>query len=86
MLTVNERTTSYLTAAFRDKNGVLAIPGSVTYRIDCVTTNTVVLAATALTPATEIEIAITIVVIIASFGSVHGAKPKLTLSWSRGNI
>ena len=56
---VNEKTSAYLTVAFLDKAGVAAIPASVTYRIDCLTTGTAILADTSLTPASSIEIAIT---------------------------
>ena len=57
--TVPEKTTAYLTVSFLDKAGAPAIPASVTYRIDCLTTNTAILADTALTPAASIEITLT---------------------------
>lgn len=59
MRVVNERTTAYLTVAFFDKTGAAAVPASATYRIDCLTTGTVILDDTALTPAASIEITIT---------------------------
>jgi len=56
---VPEQTTAYLTVTFLDKNGAAAAPTSVTYRIDCLRSGTVVLADTPLTPAASIEIVIT---------------------------
>ena len=57
--TVPEKTTAYLTVSFFDKAGAPAVPSSVTYRIDCVTTNAQILADTPLTPAASIEITLT---------------------------
>lgn len=57
--TVNEKSSSYLTVAFFDKTGAAAIPASVTYRLDCLTTGAAILADTVLSPAASIEIAIT---------------------------
>ena len=37
--TVNEGTTSYVTASFYDNNDVLAVPTTIQYRIDCLTNN-----------------------------------------------
>jgi len=59
LATVPEKTTAYLTVSFLDKAGAAAIPSAVTYRIDCLTTNTAILADTALTPASSIEITLT---------------------------
>lgn len=55
----NERSAAWLTVSFKDKDRVLATPVSVTYRVDCITTGTVIRAITALTPASSIEIALT---------------------------
>lgn len=59
MQRINEKSTSYLNVSFRDKEGALAVPTSISYRIDCVTTGTAVLAPTALAAASEVEITIT---------------------------
>lgn len=56
---VNERTTAYLTVTMRDKAGALAAPSGLSYRIDCLTTGTEILADTALTPADTVEIELT---------------------------
>lgn len=54
--TINEETSAYLAVEFYDKNGVLATPASVEYRVDCVTTGTAVRAATPVTAASSVEI------------------------------
>lgn len=54
--TVNELSTAYLTVTCKDKAGVLAVPASVSYRIDCLTTGVAIRPLTALVPASEIEI------------------------------
>lgn len=59
MQLVNENTTAYVGAAFRDKRNRLALPSAVTYRIDCLTTGAQVKAWTAIDPASSIEIVIT---------------------------
>lgn len=56
---VNERTTAYLTVTMRDKAGALAAPTGLTYRIDCLTTGTEILADTVLTPVDTVEIELT---------------------------
>jgi len=56
--TVNEETSAYLTVEFYDKTGTLALPASVEYRVDCVTTGTAIRAATAIVPATSVEVAL----------------------------
>ena len=43
---INEKTTSYLTATFLDKDGNQVAPASMTYRIDCLTTGRSVRAST----------------------------------------
>lgn len=56
---INERTTSYLSVAFRDKASALATPTAVSYRIDCLTTGQSVRPDTAVAPASEVEITLT---------------------------
>ena len=56
---VNEKTTSYITISFRDKNGQLALPAAITYRLDCLSNGTVVLTDTVVAPATIIEVTMT---------------------------
>ena len=55
---VNENSTSYVTAVPKDADGVAALPASMVYQIDCVTTGTAIKAETALTPGTSVEIEI----------------------------
>lgn len=57
---VNEGNAAWLTATLRDKAGNLATPSSATYRIDCLTTGEEVRDTTALSAASEMEIALTI--------------------------
>ena len=59
MKTVNEASTSYLTVSFYDKDGVLAVPTSITYRIDEPHTDTAILASTAVSAASSVDITIT---------------------------
>lgn len=40
--TVNERTTLYVTLSFKDKEGAGFTPSSLKYRVDCITSGTVV--------------------------------------------
>jgi hypothetical protein len=54
--TVNEGSTAYVTATFRDKAGTLALPTGVSYRIDCVSNGQEVRDDTSATPATAVEI------------------------------
>jgi len=56
MDSVNEKTTSYLTVAFKDKDGNAQSPDSVTYSVFCETTNTEIRPATSITSSTTIEI------------------------------
>lgn len=58
-LEITEQSTGYLTVSFYDKAGALAVPASATYRIDDVVSGSSVRAATALTPASTIEITLT---------------------------
>ena len=58
--TVNEGTSSWLTVSFKDKAGALAAPVAVNYRIDCLTTDTMVRDWTPVgTPLSVVEIALT---------------------------
>jgi hypothetical protein len=56
---VKERSTRYLSIEFRDRNGMLAAPTAVTYRIDCRTTGTQVRQWTSVPPGQSIEIVLT---------------------------
>jgi phage gp45-like len=56
---INEGSTAYLTASFEDEDGVAVVPDSITYRIDCLTSGTVIRNNTSVTPATSIEIKLT---------------------------
>lgn len=58
METVNERSTAFLTVTFRDKTGALAAPSLVTWEAHDKASGTELQAATALTPASSIEITI----------------------------
>jgi hypothetical protein len=56
--TVNESSTSFLTVAFTDKAGAPALPVSLTYRVDCISTGAAVVPETAIFPDTNVEITI----------------------------
>lgn len=56
---INERTSAYLTVVFRDRNGAPATPTALSYRIDCLSTSTEILAPTALALASTVEIHLT---------------------------
>lgn len=56
---VKERTTTYLTATFKDKAGAAQAPATAKYRIDCLTTGVAIRAETALAPAGAVEITLT---------------------------
>lgn len=58
METVNERSTAFLTVAFRDKTGALAAPSSVTWEAHDKDSGVEMQAATALIPGPSIEITI----------------------------
>lgn len=58
METVNERSTAFLTVTFRDKAGALAAPDSVTWEAHDKASGTELQVATALTPASSIEVII----------------------------
>jgi hypothetical protein len=70
MDTVNEGTTAYLSVQFLDKAGSAAAPSSVSYRIDCLTTGTAVLAPTSATPGSTVELTIT-----ATQNAILGGRP-----------
>ncbi len=53
---INEGTTCYLNVSFLDKTGAAAMPSTVAYRIDCLSTGTSVRATTSVTPGTTVEI------------------------------
>lgn len=58
--TVKEQSTAYVTATFKDKAGASAAPTSARYRIDCVTTGTMVRDWTTIaSPAAAQEITLT---------------------------
>lgn len=59
MQRVNEGSTAYLTVDFLDKAGLPAVPSSVSYSIYCLTNRQEVRAATAVTPAAQVEITLT---------------------------
>jgi len=54
-----EQSSKWVTVAFYDKDGLAAVPSTVSYRIDCATTGTAVLAPTSATPAASVEVEIT---------------------------
>lgn len=56
---VNEGSSAYLTATFKDKDGQQVAPSAVTYRIDCLTSGTEIKGDTAITPAPSVEIHLT---------------------------
>ena len=51
--------TAYLTVTFRDKDGALAVPSTISYKIDCLTTGTAILASTSVSAASSIDITLT---------------------------
>jgi hypothetical protein len=56
---INERSTRWLTIAFKDRDGAAAVPGSASYRIDCLSTGTEIRADTALPAGASPEITLT---------------------------
>lgn len=70
--TVNEGTTAYVTATFRDKAGTLAQPSTVTYRIDCISNRQQVRDDTSATPGTSVEITLT----AADNAVIDSTKPR----------
>jgi hypothetical protein len=56
MARVNEKTTSYLTVKFYDKDKVLAAPSTITYTVYDVDTNTKIIDTTSVTPGSTVEI------------------------------
>lgn len=69
---IREKSTGYLTAAFRDKHGRLEEPTSIRYRIDCLTTGRQVRPWTEVpTPAAKIEITLT-----SADNAIFGSKER----------
>lgn len=58
MMQVNEGTTAYLSASFKDKANNAETPATVSYRIDDVRSGTEIRGATAVTAASVVEIAL----------------------------
>ena len=59
MITVNEKTTAWLTVTCKDKTGALAAPATLQYQIDCLTSGVNILTLTSVpTPAAAQEIEI----------------------------
>lgn len=56
--TLNEGSRCFVKAKFTDKSGAAQIPSSLSYRVDCETTNTEILDWTAVTPAQTVEVQI----------------------------
>lgn len=56
---VNEKSTSYLTVSFLDKDGAAATPASVSYRIDCLTTGAAIRGDTSASAASAVTITLT---------------------------
>ena len=59
MKTVNEKSTAWLAFTNLDRTRTGALPTSMTYRIDCVTTGAEIRADTAITPAISGEVVLT---------------------------
>ena len=59
METINEGSTAYLTASFKDKDGTLDAPSAVSYRIDCLTNDQEVRDDTAADAGETVEITLT---------------------------
>jgi len=59
VVTINEASSGTLTIEFLDEAGLPAVPSSISYRIDCVTTSTAIRADTAVAPASSIDLALT---------------------------
>lgn len=57
--TINEGSTAYLAISFKDKNGGLKAPSSVSYRVDCLSNDQEIRADTAIQPDESIEIRLT---------------------------
>lgn len=56
--TLNEGSRCFIKAKFFDKNQTPQIPNSITYRVDCETTGTVILDWQTITPAQSVEVQI----------------------------
>lgn len=59
MQSINEKSSGYLEVALFDRAGAPAVPSSVTYRIDCLTSGDLVRTWTAATPAAVVQITLT---------------------------
>src|SRR3569832_2168915 len=59
VVTINEASSGTLTIEFLDEAGLPAVPSSISYRIDSVTTSTEIRADPAGAPASSIELALT---------------------------
>jgi len=85
--TVNEASTAYLTVSFYDKDGELADPSSISYRIDCLTNGQEVKDDTAVVPAAatvEITISSTDTAIINAANEVE--EKEVSIIGSGGGI
>lgn len=56
MIGINENSSAYLTLRLKDKNGNAAVPSTIQYRVDCLTTGTAVRAWTYASTASIVEI------------------------------
>lgn len=56
---VNERTSAWVSATFRDRAGAAVAPLTVEYQIDCATSSTPIVPRTAVTPASTVELPVT---------------------------
>lgn len=56
---VNEKSTKYLSLAFKDEAGAPVAPASIAYRVDCLTTGAAIRASTPVSPAASITIELT---------------------------
>lgn len=59
METVIAGSTSYLQIVFRDKDGNLAVPSAISYRVLCLTTGTEIRSSTSVSAASSVEIVLT---------------------------
>ncbi|MBI1397054.1 MAG: hypothetical protein GC151_13845 [Betaproteobacteria bacterium] len=84
---INEASSGYLTASFYDKAGALAVPSTVSYRVDCITTGTAVRSATSLTAASQVEIHLTSDdnAIQVSSNSVERKRVTVTATYGSGD-
>ena len=57
--TINAASSGTLTIEFLDEAGALAVPSSISYRIDCVTSGAVIRNDSSIAPASTIDLALT---------------------------